>query len=216
MAEYAIRIYRKLGRYPKQIVLYVGEAPMRMSTSVREPEFTYQYKLVDIRDIDGDLLLASGHISDNLLAILTNLPDGAATVRLVLRRIANLHEEARRDAFARLLLLSGLRHLEPTVKEEAEKMPILNDIMDHQVLGPAIRQGREEGRQEGLQEGLQKGLQKGSHEGRQKMIRRLINKRFGTIPARVERRLRNMSTEELDEAAMRILEATSIEDVFSS
>ncbi len=36
-------------------------------------------------------------------------------------------------------------------------MPILNDIMDHDVLGPIFREGKEEGKQEGLREGLQKG-----------------------------------------------------------
>jgi hypothetical protein len=32
-------------------------------------------------------------------------------------------------------------------------MPILDDIMDHDLLGPAIRQGREAGREEGREEG---------------------------------------------------------------
>ncbi len=30
MAEYAWAIYKQFGRFPEQIVLYVGEAPMRM------------------------------------------------------------------------------------------------------------------------------------------------------------------------------------------
>src|SRR5205807_9669039 len=32
MAEYSLRVYRRFERFPQQIVLYVGEAEMRMPT----------------------------------------------------------------------------------------------------------------------------------------------------------------------------------------
>jgi flagellar biosynthesis/type III secretory pathway protein FliH len=37
-------------------------------------------------------------------------------------------------------------------------MGSLDDIMDHEVLGPKYREGLEKGREEGLREGLQEGL----------------------------------------------------------
>jgi flagellar biosynthesis/type III secretory pathway protein FliH len=49
-------------------------------------------------------------------------------------------------------------------------MPILNDILDHEVVGPAIR------------EGLQKGLEQGLQQGRQDILRRILEKRFGSLP----------------------------------
>ena len=34
MAEYCLGVYRRLGRIPKQVVLYVGKDPMRMPTEL--------------------------------------------------------------------------------------------------------------------------------------------------------------------------------------
>jgi predicted transposase YdaD len=207
MAEYALRIYRQFRKFPKQIVLYVGEPQLRMTASLSEPDsikpdFAFQYTLIDIRDLDATELLASSHIEDNLLAILTRLQDRAATVRQILGRIAKLEEPARRAAFARFLIISGLRRLAAAVKEEAQKMPILNDILDHEVIGPAILQGRQEGRQEGRR------------EGRHEMLGRLLEKRFGPIPAWVEPRLANLSAAELDSVAVRVFDISHLEELF--
>jgi hypothetical protein len=45
-------------------------------------------------------------------------------------------------------------------------MPILNDIPDHEVIGPEIK----------------KGIQMGELQGELKILRRQIRKRFGTVP----------------------------------
>ena len=103
MAEYALRIYRKFRKYPRQTVLYVGEARMRMKALWREPAaLAFRYHLLDIRDLDGVSMLNSPQIEENLLSILTRLPDARTQVREVLSRIARLEEPARRDALARV------------------------------------------------------------------------------------------------------------------
>ncbi len=201
MAEYALQIYRQLGKFPKQIVLYAGKAPMRMQASWREEEFTYSYTLIDMRTLDGEILLSSAAIEDNLLAILTRLRDQKAAIRQILKRIATLQAAERKLAFAQFLIISGLRRLAPAIKEEAQNMPILNDIMDHEVIGPAIRQGLKQGREEG------------EKAASLKFVKRIIEKRFGAIPAPVEARLTDMSTAELDLIAERILDAASLEDL---
>ncbi len=85
-------------------------------------------------------------------------------------------------------------------------MPILDDIMTHDVLGPAIRQGRKEGREEGLQEGLQ--------QGELAILRRMIGKRFGALPSVYEKRLAKLSSRELEALSLRLFDAKSIEDLF--
>jgi hypothetical protein len=87
-------------------------------------------------------------------------------------------------------------------------MPILNDIMDNKVFGPVIRQSREEGKQEGLQEGLQ--------EGRHQMVQRLLEKRFGPMPEWLRKRLVSLPADDLDDVAVRLLDASSLEDLFPS
>jgi hypothetical protein len=202
MAEYYLHIYRQFRKPPKQIVLYVGEAKLRMSAALREPNFAFQYTLLDFRDLDGAALLESSQIEDNLLAILARLQDQRAAVRQILARIASLDEPARHAAFAQFLIISGLRRLGQTIKEEAQKMPIMNDILDHDLLGPAILQGRQEGRQEGRK------------EGQQELLRLQLERRFGRIPDWAEARLASLPAAELDDVAIRVLDASSFEELF--
>ncbi len=86
MAEYAIAAYRQFSQLPTQIVLYVGEAPLRMVNVLRgpdptDPDFAFRFSLVDFRDLDGGLLLNSDCVEDNVLAILTRLLDRRAVAR---------------------------------------------------------------------------------------------------------------------------------------
>ena len=204
MAEYSLFICRQFGRLPNQIVLYTGEPRLRMSTgfsgpdSVR-PDFVFRYTATDFRDLESKPFLESTRIEDNLLAILTRLQNQSAAVRQILKRIATLDQNARSAMFAQFLIISGLRRLGPVIEEEARTMPVLNDILEHEVLGPAILQGRREGRR----------------EGRQELLLRQIEKRFGPLPSWVESRLVSLSSPELEDAALRLLDAASLEEVFS-
>jgi hypothetical protein len=193
MAEYGLRIYGEHGKFPRQIVLYAGKAPLRMKASWREEEFTFSYTLIDRRTLDGEILLSSAAIEDNLLAILTRLRDQKAAIRQILKRIASLDAAERKSAFAQFLIISGLRRLAPAIREEAQNMPILNDIMDHEVIGPAIRQGEK--------------------SASLKLVKLFIEKRFGAIPASVEARLADMSTAELDLIAERAFDGASLEEL---
>ena len=66
-------------------------------------------------------------------------------------------------------------------------MPITKSILDHGLIGPAIKQGR--------------------HAGVLSVVRRQLEKRFGTLPPSLEERLSAMPTEELEDLSVRILDA---------
>jgi predicted transposase YdaD len=206
MVDYALRIYSLLEQFPRQIVLYVGKAPMRMQSLWREPDsdqpdFLFRYTLVDIRDLDANLLLATPRIEDNVLAILTRLQNQAAAVRQILERIADLEPRQRRNALAQLLVISELRDLANLVQEETRKMPILDDIMDHDVLGPVLRRGREEGRRE-------------AEEAVRRISRRWLERRFGIVPNWVDARLAALSASELEALNDRLPEVSDVKDLF--
>jgi hypothetical protein len=76
-------------------------------------------------------------------------------------------------------------------------MPILNDIMDHQVLGPVFRQGMEEGRKE-----------------MSDRFMRVIKDRFGALPDAIQARLAALSPEEWTAVLGRFPDASSVEDLF--
>jgi flagellar biosynthesis/type III secretory pathway protein FliH len=74
--------------------------------------------------------------------------------------------------------------------------------MDHQVIGPAIRQG------------LQQGLQQGRQEARQEMLKEVIEKRFGLLPASIEERWTKLSLVEREAIFDRVFQASSLGELF--
>ena len=201
MAEYCLGVFRLYGRFPRQAVLYVGEAELRMESELRAPGVLFQYRLIDIRDLDGERLLESGEVGDNVIAILAGLRDHEGAVRKIMKRIGGLPAAERDAALAQLTILAGLRHLSQAVERETRNMPIDLDIRDHEFLGPIIRNAEQKGRQEGRQ------------EGELTVLRRLIEKRFGSLPSRAHERLAALSASELEDLSERVLDATSIEDL---
>jgi flagellar biosynthesis/type III secretory pathway protein FliH len=105
-------------------------------------------------------------------------------------------------------------------------MPILNDILDHEVIGPAIReglqkglaqglqQGMEQGLQQGMEQGLQQGMEQGLQKGRREVLRLQLEKRFGPMPHAAAARLSAQSETELDQLALRLLDASTLEELF--
>jgi hypothetical protein len=70
-----------------------------------------------------------------------------------LGKIAASKPSDRATASAELMILAGLRKLGTIIEREMEQMPILDDIMDHDVLGPERRRGIALGGAEGLTSG---------------------------------------------------------------
>jgi hypothetical protein len=194
MGEYLFGVGRIYGQLPRQIVIYVGDAPLRMKNRIEGAGLSYEFQMMDIRDLDGERLLASEVLSDNVIAILTRLGGEPGAVRRILKRIAAGRPAERERAFSELLIVACLRKLDGEVKREAKKMPILNDIRDSEVFGGAYREGRVEGQME--------------------LLLGLIEKRFGAVPPRVRKRLAALKPEQIKAAGLRILDAHSIEDLF--
>lgn len=206
MAEYALRVYRQYQRFPEQYVLYVGNEKLRMLSQLEGPAFHCHYRIIDIRDIGEDTLLQSPYKGDHILAILAKHPDCAKSIRRILESLATLEGTTRKSAFQELFILAGLRRVGKELRTEVERMPILEDIMTHDVLGPTFRKGRKEG--------LQEGRQKGRKEAGMAILRRLIAKRFGVAPSKVDKRLLKLSVAELEDISLRVLDAKTIDELF--
>jgi hypothetical protein len=134
-----------------------------------------------------------------VIAILGRLADQSGAVAEIVGKLPGL-EPAGRELYLRMLtILSGLRGLEQVVEREARKVPILNNILDHKVLGREFKKGREEGRRE---EALN-------------LLSRLIVKRFGPMPSWAETRLSEKSIAQLEELGERVLDAANLEEMLS-
>ena len=214
MLKYGVAVLDKYGRYPKQVVLYVGKDRLRMEGTYRvNEEFTFRYGIVDIRKLDAKKLLKSSGIGDNVLAILAAHGGDRQAVREIIGRIAKLAEPARLSRMEQLIVLAGLRQLGPIVREEASQMPITEDILDHEIIGTAYKKGRRAGRKQGRQEGREEGLQEGQQKGELKILQRQIERRFGAVPEWLDQRLAQSTAQELEEIGVRLLDARTPEDL---
>ena len=135
MAEYWLGILRLTGRFPRQIVLYVGEPPLRMETELRCADAWFRYHAIDIRSLDSEGLLESPHLGDNVIAILARLRDRRETVRRIIARIAELPSSGQGAAMTQLLILAGLRRLSGMVCHLRHKVAARESIT-----WPALRQ----------------------------------------------------------------------------
>jgi hypothetical protein len=42
----------RFGRFPRQVLLYVGEAPLRMASELRSDNLWFRYRAIDIRELE--------------------------------------------------------------------------------------------------------------------------------------------------------------------
>lgn len=70
MSGYCVDIRDIHGKLPRQFVIYIGKVPVAMETQLAGPDFLCRYTVVDLRELDGEKLLASPSLADNVIAIL--------------------------------------------------------------------------------------------------------------------------------------------------
>ena len=167
---------------------------------------SFTYRLIDLREIDSGLLLASPDTSDNVLSILTRFSNRRQTVDEIIAKVVRQEDGGQRAFYLEaLLLLAGLRGLEEEVEGEIKKMPVHIDILENKVLGREYKRGLQEGREEGREEGRQ--------EGERTLLRRQIEERFGALPDWADQHLAQLSEANLADLGLRVLKARNLEEL---
>ncbi len=204
MDDFAVRnllyfafILRDHKRAPEQIVLWIGKhkpgVPDGLSLA---PKLVYSYRVIDVRTLDAEPLLASGGIDEAIFAVLCRNNDKRGTVLRILRRIIDLPVAKQRDALLQLLVLSGLRGLTPMVRREAKSMPVSIDIHENEFL--------EEVYQGGKKEGLRTARE---------MLLNLLEQKFGPVPAPTKRRVGKADSSDILTWSQRVLKASTLDEV---
>jgi len=154
MFYYHYLILEKHNKFPIQVVIYVGEKPLRrMKNKITNPFLYFVYKIVDLKEVDCKSLIESSQPSDWVIAVLCRMDNEIEQLRRILQKIASLPNPNQRRRYLEYLTnLLGLRKYRLNLlKEEVEKMPITFDVREH----PLFKEGIEEGRKMGLKEGLE-------------------------------------------------------------
>ncbi|WP_040334900.1 hypothetical protein [Candidatus Magnetobacterium casense] len=155
MYLYSGFIYNQYKKLPLQIVLYIGNKPLNMKSSMKFKRIKYSYELIDARTLDGNQLIDSDDPDDIILAILCRFDDADVTIKRILAKLYRLQPRKRENYIRKFLYLAGLRNLAAKVKQEVLNMPITIDLDEYEFFKDIFTKGELKGRQEGELKGIE-------------------------------------------------------------
>jgi predicted transposase YdaD len=88
------------------------------------------------------------------------------------------------------------------------------DLKQTRFYQQARSEGLEEGLEEGIEKGIEKGIVKGRVEGEATLLLRLLERRFGPLPAATRQRIAASDADTLLLFGERVLDASSLDEVF--
>jgi flagellar biosynthesis/type III secretory pathway protein FliH len=77
-----------------------------------------------------------------------------------------------------------------------------------------MEKGMQKGMEKGMEKGMQKGIEQGVGQGEALLLQRQLTRRFGPLPAAMIARIAAASVEEIETWGDRVLDATSLDEVF--
>ena len=169
------------------MVLYTGLTKMRMPDSVDLGEPKIAYRLMDIRTLESEALIASGRPGDLALAILAN--GGPDRVVEIVRRANELGGAERQRVLTQLMLLCGLRRLTGRLTMVVKTMGGTINIAKHPILHDLVR------------------------DRQAKIIRIQLATKFGELPKWVDERLGHAKMSEVERWAKKVITAHTLEGV---
>jgi len=184
-AEYYLGFHRLLKEHVEQVVLYVGREPLKMRPVFETPSMRYEFQLLDMHEVDGEPLVRSDDWGDNLLALLTPI-EQERVLRRVEEQIRKLKGEEQETAARLFVILAGIIGAAKTAVRRLKMI----DIMENEVLGPAILKGEAT------------------------LLASQLEERFGALPDWVAEKLGSAKEAELISWGKRVLFAQTLNDVF--
>ncbi len=91
----------------------------------------------------------------------------------------------------------------------------VNELAEVQVmLATRIKQWEQEILAEGIEQGVEKGIEKGIHQGESVLLRRQLERRFGSLPSWVNEKITQASRSDLEQWGVNVLDSQTLEEVF--
>jgi predicted transposase YdaD len=202
------------------IVLYNGDAPWSAATRLTdllEPDLPAT--MAGFQPRLRYLLLDEGRIADHPDASLRNLASALFRLefsptpddfRAVWQRlfdwIGHSNQDSLRRAFIAWANRIGLRRHLPSVN--------LGELHDAQEIANMLATHTTDWTAQWKQQGLQEGLQEGRKQGESKILRRQLQRRFGSLPTWVAEKMECATTDQLESWADALLDAPTLGAVF--
>jgi len=176
MLYYALAIYKVHKKFPKQLVIYVGQEDIKIKNSLEFNGNRYSYELRDIKEIDCRPLIESENINDNILSILCNVKDIEKLFFKLKSKLLDLDQKQRENYIRKMLYLLRLR---PKLNQELQKLK-----KEELAMPFTIEKSKDPLYKEGLHVGELKGKEEGKIESAVIMI-----KDFEAKPQEVAKKL---------------------------
>jgi len=143
-----------------QFVIYIGKEKCYMKNSIERNQISYNYDIIDVRNISCEELLYNQNPSAVVLSILCDFEgkDKQIVVNTILKRIRELtkdNDTEYKNYLEKVTILSTNRELEENVKKGAEMLAV--DIENI----PFYQDGKMVGIKEGIEKGIKEGIEKG-------------------------------------------------------
>ncbi len=189
---YGLLLGQKYKRRMRQTVIYLGQPKMRMPNQLDLGQISVAYTLIDIRDIDAQMLIASGRPADLPIAMLAR--GGPERLADILKRAANLKGGDRQQVLSELVQLCGLRSLQQPLIMELKSMLSPNDTF---LMIPQVQD---------MVRNAERGI-------RVQVLRDLMKTKFRTLPKWAEQKLESATPAQTQRWLRKILTADTLEAV---
>jgi len=149
MLYYALAIYKVHKKFPKQLVIYVGEKDIEIENSLNFNGNYFSYEVKNIKDIDCKPLIESDNINDNILSILCNIKDAEKLFFKLKSKLLKLTQKQRETYIRKMLYLLRLR---PKLNDEFHRLKAKELDMPfviEKTKDPLYKEGKYEGKIEG-------------------------------------------------------------------
>ena len=190
-----------------QIVVYLGNGPVRMIHEIKKRRLDYSYEIVDMKELPADAFLDSPSDSERVLALLCHSEDPRKVIRQVLGSWRHLSHQELLENIDRLKTLSQLRGMEIIAFEELERMPFHLDITENLFFKEAYK--------EAYKLAVVAVEKETEQRGEAKILAIQLRHRFGPLADLVQLRIESASTAQLEQWAIRATEARTLDDVFA-
>ena len=181
-----------------QTLVYIGPGSWEPKLRLRERQLRYSFAYEDVKTLDSDVLFTSENADDAAMAVLFRNGHERYMIQKIVRRISEVAKTDRetRDAGALLTVFSELRKAGRTVAEEWKKMNVSIDVSE----SPLIKEGLDRARAESFG----------------KLIAKQLQQKFaGADAAEINRRLADLSADELEVIGERIIQSSSLEEALT-
>jgi predicted transposase/invertase (TIGR01784 family) len=199
MADYRLRLHRRFpNKRVRQIVIYLNPtgSDLVYQTFFEIPGMRHEFEIIRIWEQSTEPFLESTGLLP--LAVLTNTPDKAQTLRQVAAKVYTISDKrVQSNVAASAGILAGL-----LLEKEFINQVLRREIMQQSVI-------YQEWKEEFLQEGEQTGILKGE----QALVFRLLTRRVGSLAPDIRSQVQALSLAQLESLGEALLDFSEAGDL---